>query len=105
MSPVLFAQDGRIGRITLNRPDVMNAIDDQLPQALADAEVGPEAVGYINAHGTSTPYNDAAESQAIKAVFGESARKLAVSSTKSMTGHMLGGPGAAEAVFGGGSLV
>ena len=67
--------------------------------ALASSGINPEEVGYINAHGTSTPYNDANESKAIKAVFGAHARKLAVSSTKSMTGHMLGAAGGAEAVL------
>src|SRR5690606_33094993 len=57
-------------------------------RALADADLSPESVGYINAHGTSTPFNDANETQAIKTVFGAHASKLAVSSTKSMTGHM-----------------
>jgi 3-oxoacyl-[acyl-carrier-protein] synthase II len=66
--------------------------------ALASAGMNPEDVGYINAHGTSTPFNDANETKAIKAVFGAHARKLAVSSTKSMTGHMLGAAGGAEAV-------
>jgi 3-oxoacyl-[acyl-carrier-protein] synthase II len=65
--------------------------------ALADAKVLPEEVGYINAHGTSTPYNDRLESLAIKKVFKEHAAKLAVSSTKSMTGHLLGGAGGLEA--------
>lgn len=67
--------------------------------ALASAGMNPEEVGYINAHGTSTPYNDVNETKAIKAVFGEHARKVAVSSTKSMTGHMLGAAGGAEAVI------
>jgi 3-oxoacyl-[acyl-carrier-protein] synthase II len=67
--------------------------------ALDDAEIDPLEVGYINAHGTSTPYNDANETQAIKAVFGEHAARLPVSSTKSMTGHMLGAAGAVEAAY------
>jgi 3-oxoacyl-[acyl-carrier-protein] synthase II len=67
--------------------------------ALADAKILPDQVDYINAHGTSTPYNDRLETLAIKKVFGEHARKLAVSSTKSMTGHLLGGAGGLEAGF------
>ncbi|ATB32486.1 beta-ketoacyl-ACP synthase II [Melittangium boletus] len=66
--------------------------------ALASAGMNPEDVGYINAHGTSTPFNDANETKAIKTVFGAHAKKLPVSSTKSMTGHMLGAAGGAEAV-------
>ena len=66
-------------------------------QALADAGIAPEAVGYINAHGTSTEFNDKNETAAIKAVFGAHAKKLAVSSTKSMTGHTRGAAGSIEA--------
>ena len=63
---------------------------------LADGKIDPKDVGYINAHGTSTPQGDVAETEAVKAVFGEQARKLVFGSTKSMTGHLLGGAGALE---------
>jgi 3-oxoacyl-[acyl-carrier-protein] synthase II len=70
-----------------------------MQRTLKDARITPEQVGYINAHGTSTPYNDKFETKAIKDTFGEHAYKLAVSSTKSMTGHLLGAAGGIEGVF------
>ncbi len=67
--------------------------------AMQDAGMAPEELDHINAHGTSTPYNDTAETAAIKAVFGEHARRLTVSGTKSMTGHLLGAAGGVEAAI------
>ncbi|HBA90203.1 MAG TPA: beta-ketoacyl-[acyl-carrier-protein] synthase II [Geobacter sp.] len=70
-----------------------------MKMALRTAGINPEQVDYINAHGTSTPYGDVGETMAIHSVFGDHARKLMVSSTKSMTGHLLGAAGGIEAVF------
>ncbi|HCW3273153.1 TPA: beta-ketoacyl-ACP synthase II [Listeria monocytogenes] len=70
-----------------------------MKMAIDDAGLTPDKVDYINAHGTSTPYNDEYETQAIKTVFGDHAKKLAISSTKSMTGHTLGASGGIEAIF------
>lgn len=67
--------------------------------ALANAQINADQVHYLNAHGTSTPLGDINETQAIKAAFGDHAKSLVVSSTKSMTGHLLGGAGGIESVF------
>ena len=67
--------------------------------AIRHAEINPEDVNYLNAHGTSTPLGDVAETQAVKLAFGDNAYKLAVSSTKSMVGHLLGAAGGVEAVY------
>jgi 3-oxoacyl-[acyl-carrier-protein] synthase II len=76
-----------------------NGAADCMRLALEDAGANPDEVDYINAHGTSTPAGDVAETKAVKAAFGDHAKKLCVSSTKSMTGHMLGAAGGAEALF------
>ena len=70
-----------------------------MKRALASAAVRPDQIDYINAHGTSTPYNDKFETLAIKKVFGDHASKVPISSTKSMTGHLLGAAGGIESVI------
>ncbi len=84
--------------ITAPLPDGSGAAG-AMTQALADAGVDAASVDYINAHGTSTAMNDAGETVAVKLAFGEHAKELAISSTKSMTGHLLGASGAVEAAF------
>ncbi|MCI0425003.1 MAG: beta-ketoacyl-ACP synthase II [Actinobacteria bacterium] len=84
--------------ITLPKPGGMGAAKAMVA-ALQDAGLAPDAIGYINAHGTSTPANDSTETAAIKIAMGEAAATTPVSSTKSMTGHLLGGAGAVEAIF------
>ncbi|MDJ0755797.1 MAG: beta-ketoacyl-ACP synthase II [Ardenticatenaceae bacterium] len=84
--------------ITAIDPDAKGAVR-AMSWALADGDIKTDQIDYINAHGTSTPINDAAETIAIKKLFGEHAYDLAVSSTKSVTGHAMGGAGAIEAIF------
>ncbi len=91
-----YGMSGDAFHITQPAEDAGGAVR-VMQNTLADAQIPPEQVDYINAHGTSTPYNDRLETLAIKQVFGEKAGKLAVSSTKSMTGHLLGGAGGLEA--------
>jgi 3-oxoacyl-[acyl-carrier-protein] synthase II len=91
-----YGMSGDAYHITAPSEDADGAVR-VMRATLADAQIQPEQVQYINAHGTSTPYNDKLETLAIKKVFGDHAKKLAVSSTKSMTGHLLGGAGGLEA--------
>lgn len=93
-----YAQTCDAHHITAPQPEGKQAAR-AMAEAMRDAGITKEQVGYINAHGTSTPLNDATESLAIESCFGEYAKKLKVSSTKSMTGHMLGAAGAFEAVL------
>lgn len=83
----------------ITKPDeTQSGLMRVMHRAMQEAEINQEEVNYINAHGTSTPLGDKAETLAIKKTFGQHAYKLAVSSTKSMTGHLLGGAGGVEAV-------
>ena len=84
--------------ITMPSPEGTGAAKS-MQMAIAEAGIPPEEIDYINAHGTGTPYNDLFETRAIKKVFGDAAYKVPVSSTKSMTGHMLGAAGVAEAII------
>ncbi len=93
-----FGMSADASHITTPHPEGLGA-SSAMKCALADGRVNPEEIDYINAHGTSTPAGDELEALAIKKTFGEHAYKLAVSSTKSMIGHLLGAAGSVEAIF------
>ncbi len=93
-----YGLSGDAYHVSAPEPDGGGAISC-MSMAIRDAGLKPEDVDYINAHGTSTKLNDESECKAVKAVFGEHAYKLAISSTKSMTGHLLGGAGGIEAIY------